>query len=146
MPACVDAAHRRAKLIKAAMPADETRSRQLRLGVTTLHDAGQGICRRAAARLDRSARGAQILRRPAGAEPMTPQKIAAFHPASGSVESLRRMPLAARARIESEAEALLVLLAQARGRAKGNHEAEAAVAVIEELVAQVLAQLIAARM
>ena len=77
---------------------------------------------------------------------MTPQKIAAFHRASGSVESLRRMPLAARARIESEAEALLVLLAQARGRAKGNHEAEAAVAVIEELVAQVLAQLIAARM
>lgn len=77
---------------------------------------------------------------------MTPEEIAACHRASECVEALRRMPLAARARIESEANALLVLLAQARRRTGRDDEIEAAIAAIEELVAQVQAELIAARM
>jgi hypothetical protein len=77
---------------------------------------------------------------------MTPEEIAACHRAGTSVYALRRMPLAARARVESEANALLVLLAQARRRAGGDDEVEMAIAAIEELVAQVQAELVAARM
>jgi len=77
---------------------------------------------------------------------MTPEKIAASHRASDCVEALRRMPVAARARIESEANALLVLLGRARGRADGDDEIEVAIAAIEELVAQVQAELVAARL
>ena len=77
---------------------------------------------------------------------MTPEEITGCHRASQCVEALRRMPLAARARIESDANALLALLAQARNGTGGDDEIEAAIAVIEEQVAQVQAELIAARM
>jgi hypothetical protein len=77
---------------------------------------------------------------------MTPHKIAARHRASGSVEALRRMPLAARARIESETDALLMLLARARRRYGSGARMQPAIAAIEEVVAQVKADLIAARL
>jgi len=86
----------------------------------------------------------RVLRHQAGAA-MTPHKIAARHRAGGSVEALRRMPLAARARIESETDALL-LLARAGRRCGGDAEVQAAIAAIEELLAQIQADLIAARM
>jgi hypothetical protein len=87
----------------------------------------------------------RVSQRPAGAA-MTPQKIAVCHRASGSVEALRCMPLEARVRIESEANALLVLLAQARRRAGGDGEIETAIAALEQLVAQIQAELVTARM
>lgn len=77
---------------------------------------------------------------------MTPQRSAACQRASGSVEALRRMPPAARARIESETDALLMVLARARCRYRGDDEVQAAIESIEERVAQVQAELIAARM
>jgi hypothetical protein len=77
---------------------------------------------------------------------MTPHKTAARPRASGSVEALRRMPLAARVRIESETNALLVLLATARGRAGDDVRVEAAITELEQLVAEIQAELIAARM
>jgi hypothetical protein len=56
------------------------------------------------------------------------------------------MPLAARVRIESETNALLVLLATARGRAGDDVRVEAAITELEQLVAEIQAELIAARM
>jgi len=56
------------------------------------------------------------------------------------------MPLAARARIESETDALLVLLAQARSCAGDDDWVEESIAELEQLVAQIQAELIAARM
>ena len=87
----------------------------------------------------------RVFRRPASAA-MTPQRIAACHRADWSVESLRRMPLAARARIELETDALLVLLAQARACASDDDWVEESIAELEQLVAQIQAELIAARM
>lgn len=77
---------------------------------------------------------------------MTPEEVAASAPPGESVSALRRMPLAARARIESESDALLVLLARARRIAGGDAEVEAAIRKTEELVARIQSDLIAARM
>jgi hypothetical protein len=65
---------------------------------------------------------------------------------SASISALRRMPLAARARIESESDALLMLLARARRIAGSGAELEAAIRMTEERVARIRSDLIAARM
>ena len=65
---------------------------------------------------------------------------------SESINALRRMRLAARARIEWESDALLVLLARARQVAGRDAEVETAIRSTDELVATIQSDLIAARM
>ncbi len=77
---------------------------------------------------------------------MTPEEVAANVRAGASISALRRMPLAARARIESESDALLALLARTRRIAASDAEFEAAIRVTEELVARIQSDLITARM
>ncbi len=79
---------------------------------------------------------------------MTPEEeeVAVSVRTSESITALRRMPLAARARIESESDALLVLLARARRVAGSDARVEAAIRVTEEMVARIQSDLIAARM
>jgi hypothetical protein len=78
---------------------------------------------------------------------MTPEEEVTASPLpSESISALRRMPLAARARLESESDALLVLLARARRMAGSDAQAEEAIRVTEERVARIQSDLIAARM
>jgi hypothetical protein len=78
---------------------------------------------------------------------MTPEEeAAAIVKASESITALRRMPLAARARIESESDALLMLLARARRIAGSDAEVEDAIRMTEKRVARIQSGLIAARM
>lgn len=79
---------------------------------------------------------------------MTPEEkdVAVRTSAGASISALRRMPLAARARIESESDALLDLLARARRIAGSDAEVEAAIRMTEELIASIRSDLIAARM